>query len=117
MTNKEEKISYEELMKFTDEFFEEHEKPAMNYAVVAYNAYWKALKKVEDKNKELKKKLEVLEILYKLFGHVKINIGKWKGKEYGEVYFSGTDFEIDAEDWDVSIEELIKLKQWLEENE
>ena len=79
--------------------------------------YLVSIKLIVLKNKKLKKKLEVLEILYKLFGHVKIKIGKWKGKEYGEVYFSGTDFEIDAEDWDVSIEELIKLKQWLEEHE
>ena len=68
---------------------------------------------------QIKQDLEALEILIKLFRNMDINI--WKSKLYhkmiGEIKFSGTDFEIDVGDYGVTIEELLKLKQWLEENE
>lgn len=68
---------------------------------------------------QIKKDLEVLEIIKKLFGNMEIDI--WRSKRFhktiGEIRFSGTDFGIDVEDFGVTLENLQKLKQWLEENE
>lgn len=90
----------------------------------AENGYYDELDIVEYQNRlkkyqQIKADLEILEILKKLFGDMEIDI--WHSKRFhktiGEIRFSGTDFAIDVEDFGITLENLQKLKQWLEENE
>lgn len=71
-----------------------------------------------DDLKTIKSDLEILETFNKLLGDMEIDIWKSKlhKKEIGEIKYSGTDFELDVEDREVTIEELKKLKKWIEEN-
>lgn len=64
----------------------------------------------------IKQDLEVLEIFNKFFGDVEITTYDWDGKKRGEMRFSGTDYYTYAKDENEALQ-LVKLKQWLEENE
>lgn len=73
---------------------------------------------IKNNLEQIKSDLEVLEILKKLFGDMEINVlhSKRFHKTIGEIRFGGIDFGFDVEDFGLTLENLLKLKQWLKEN-
>lgn len=96
-------------LEIVDELLEEKENEC-------YKAYGIFLEKQIKELRQIKQDLEVLEIFNKFLGDVEITTYDWDGKKRGEMRFSGTDYYAYAKDENEALQ-LVKLKQWLEENE
>lgn len=81
--------------------------------IYGFDDKWEEVEELE----QVQQDLEILKIFNKLLGDMEIDIWKSKrlNKEIGEIKYSGTDFVLDVEDRGVTIEELKKLKKWIEE--